>query len=306
MATVNRGAVVLQPAYFTSSVFVKALRDDITNLVHTFHEKYKEDNTKPFELFKTLWSAQGWKWMHFKVFDSRTRQTFLNVTVRLFLERMVKTEAPFVRTVVLFGLYTFFNTQPTGSAPALRGLSHIPIPIDQYASLIALPGTLTTPYLAPLQPFASYVVSALVDAQVFHLLPNSELGVLNPRDIPREIFVEEGLIDSNQPQRKGGHYSKRDKVIKARTALDAVGRWAERTPSPSAAKTTRTRYEAEKTRLVQEIGVGSAGEREASQGVVERLLEAHAGSDGDIEAWTGLARVQTASGSAGGMLRMLQ
>ncbi|KAJ7042401.1 hypothetical protein C8F04DRAFT_1075777 [Mycena alexandri] len=268
MATVNRGAVVLQPAYFTSSVY------------------YKEDSTKPFELSKTLWTAQGWKWMHFKVFDSRTRETFLNVTVRLFLERMVKTEAPFVRTVVLFALYTFFNTQPTGSAPTLRGLSHIPIPIDQYTSLIALPGTLTTPYLAPLEPFASYVVSALVDAQVFHLLPNSELGVLNPRDIPREIFVGEGLIDSNQPQRKG-HYSKRDKVIKARTALDAVGRWLDRTPS-SGAKTTRSQYEAEKTRLMQEIG--------ASQGVVDRLLEAHAG-------WP---RVQAASGSADGMLRMLQ
>ncbi|KAJ7169727.1 hypothetical protein C8R46DRAFT_1089794 [Mycena filopes] len=305
MATVNRGNVVLQPAYFTSSVYVKALRDDVTNLVHAFHEKYKEDSSKPFQLFKSLWNAQGWKWMHFKVFDSRTRETFLNVTVRLFLERMVKTEAPFIRTVVLFGLYTFFNTQPTGSAPTLRGLSHIPIPIDQYTSLLALPSTLSTPYLTPLQPVASFVVSALVDAQVFHLLPNSELGVLNPRDIPREIFVAEGLIDSNQPQRKG-QYSKRDKVIRARTALDEVGRWLDRTPSPSVAATTRAQYEAEKTRLMQEIGVGSAGVREASQGVVDRLQEAHAASDGDIEAWTGLARVQAASGSAGGMLRLLQ
>jgi hypothetical protein len=85
MASVNRGNVVLQPTYFTSSVYVKALRDDITTLVHNFHEQYKEDNTKPFALFKTLWNAQGWKWMHFKVFDDRTRETFLNVTVRLFL-----------------------------------------------------------------------------------------------------------------------------------------------------------------------------------------------------------------------------
>ncbi|KAF7339780.1 GH16 domain-containing protein [Mycena venus] len=99
MAAVARGNVILQPSYFTSSVYVKALRDDITTLVLNFHEQYKEDSTKPFALFKTLWNAQGWKWMHFKVFDSRTRETFLNMTVRLFLERMVKTEAPFTRTV---------------------------------------------------------------------------------------------------------------------------------------------------------------------------------------------------------------
>ncbi|KAJ7654982.1 hypothetical protein DFH06DRAFT_1201228 [Mycena polygramma] len=305
MAVVNRGNVVLQPTYFTSSVYVKALRDDITTLVHNFHEQYKEDNSKPFALFKTLWNAQGWKWMHFKVFDSRTRETFLNVTVRLFLERMVKTEAPFTRTVALFALYTFFNTQPTGSAPPLHGLSHIPIPIDQYASLIALPSTLSTPYLAPLQPFAAYVMTTLVNAQAFHLLPNSELGALNPRDVPREIFVEEGLIDSNQPQRKG-HNSKRDKVIKARTALDEVGRWLEQTPPESGAEFTLAQYEAHKAWLLNEIGVDSAGLREASLGVVERLQEAQVTMEGDVEVWTGLGRVQTASETPGGILRLLQ
>ncbi|KAJ6621579.1 hypothetical protein B0H10DRAFT_2016477 [Mycena sp. CBHHK59/15] len=116
MASVNRGHVVLQPSYFTSSIYVKALRDDLTTL-------------QPFALFKDLWNAQGWEWLHFKVFERRTRDTFLNVTARLFLERMVKTEAPFTRTVALFALYTFFNTQPSGSAPPLNSLSHIPIPI---------------------------------------------------------------------------------------------------------------------------------------------------------------------------------
>ncbi|KAJ7492775.1 hypothetical protein FB451DRAFT_1219532 [Mycena latifolia] len=301
MAVVNRGNVVLQPTYFTSSVYIKALREDITTLVHNFHERYKEDNTKPFALFKSLWTAQGWKWMHFKVFDSRTRETFLNVTVRLFLERMVKTEAPFTRTVALFALYTFFNTQPTGSAPTLRSLSHIPIPIDHYTSLIGLPGMLTTAYLAPLQPFASYVVSALVNAQVFHLLPRSELGAQNPRELPREIYVEEGLIDSNQPQRKG-HQSKRDKVVKARAALDAVGRWLEQTPPPSDAGTTLSQYKAQKVRLLQEIGAESAGVEEASQGVLERLREAQE-EEGDVGGWDGLGRV---SSTAGGLLGLVQ
>jgi hypothetical protein len=157
--------------------------------------------------------------------------------------------------------------------------------------------------LAPLQPFASYVVSALVDAQAFHLLPNSELGAQNPRDVPREIFVEEGLIDSNQPPRK---HSKRDKVIRARTALDAVGRWLDQTPLTSGARSTLVQYEAQKARLLNEIGADSVGVQEASQGVVERLQEAQAMFDEDVDAWTGLTRIQAASESAGGMLRLLQ
>ncbi|KAJ7102089.1 hypothetical protein B0H15DRAFT_898030 [Mycena belliarum] len=307
----GRGQVVLQPSYFTSSIYIKALREDITALVHNFHEQYKEDNTEPFTLFKKLWNAQGWKWMHFKVFDSRTRETFLNVTARLFLERMVKTEAPFTRTVALFALYTFYNTQPTGSAPALHSLSHIPIPIgmlsDQYTSLIGLPSMLTSPYLAPLQPFAAYLVSALVSAQAFHLLPSSELGALTPRELPREIYVEEGLIDSNQPQRKG-HNSKRDKVIKARTALDLVGRWLEQTAPPSDAGTaTAKQYKAHKARLLAEIGGESAAVGSASQGVVQRLQEAQEAQetqgDGSGSGW-GMGRVAAAA-AGGGLLRLV-
>ncbi|KAK7064356.1 GH16 domain-containing protein [Favolaschia claudopus] len=303
MASVLRGNVVLQPSYFTSSIYVKALRDDITSLIHNFHERYQQDNTQPFTLFKTLWDAQGWKWMHFKVFDSRTRDTFLNVTVRLFLERMVKTEAPFTRTVALFALYTFFNTQPSGSAPPLCSISHIPIPIDQYTSLFSLPSTLTTPYLAPLQPFVSYVVSTLVNMQAFHLLPSSELGSMNPRDLPREIYVEEGLVDTNQPQRKG-HQTKRDKVIKARAALDAVSRWLEEPPS-SSPRQTLTEYRTQRTQLLQAIGLNSAALREASQGVVERLREAQETMEEEVDVWPGLERLQSACDS-GGMLRLLQ
>ncbi|KAJ7630780.1 hypothetical protein FB45DRAFT_916538 [Roridomyces roridus] len=299
----SRGHVVLQPAYFTSSIYVKALRDDITTLVHTFHERYQQDNTKPFALFKTLWNGQGWKWMHFRVFDSRTRETFLSTTIRLFLERMVKTEAPFTRTVALFALYTFFNTQPTSSAPTLYTLSNIPIPVDHYNSLIVLPTALTTAHLAPLQPFASYAIGSLVNASVFHLLPSSELGALNPREVPREIFVEEGLIDSNQPKKKW-HTSKRDKVIKARTALDAVGRSLEQASPAPEARRTALRYEEQKGRLLREIGSDATNLREASEGVAQRLREAQEEQGENVQAWAGLARVETALESAGGMLRL--
>lgn len=48
-----------------------------------------------------------------------------------FPERTVKTEAPFTRVVALFGLYAFFNTQPTGSAPPLYSMKQILVPIGK-------------------------------------------------------------------------------------------------------------------------------------------------------------------------------
>lgn len=84
----SRGEVVLQPNYFTSSIYVNALRDDISTLIFHYHEAYSQpDVTKPFSLFKDIWVKLGWPWLHFKVFDSRSRQTFLEVTARLFLGR---------------------------------------------------------------------------------------------------------------------------------------------------------------------------------------------------------------------------
>ncbi|KAJ3500528.1 hypothetical protein NLJ89_g9752 [Agrocybe chaxingu] len=124
----SRGDIVLQPNYFTSSVYVRALRDDISTLILRYHEAYSQTTMRPFTLFKTVWLQMGWNWLHFKVFDHRSRQTFLDVTARLFLERTVRTEAPFTRAVALFSLYVFFYTQIKDPIPALRSISNIPIP----------------------------------------------------------------------------------------------------------------------------------------------------------------------------------
>jgi hypothetical protein len=79
-------SVSLQPAYFTSSLFVHPLRDDISTLVQTFVERYAHDQTaQPFALFKSIWGNHGWPWLHFKVLDARSREAFLKVTIRLFL-----------------------------------------------------------------------------------------------------------------------------------------------------------------------------------------------------------------------------
>ncbi|PPQ62979.1 hypothetical protein CVT24_006085 [Panaeolus cyanescens] len=81
-----RGEVAVQPNYFTSSIYVKALRDDISTLVLNFYEAYSKNTATPFKSFKSIWTSMGWHWLHFKVFDHRTRKTFLDVTLRLFLD----------------------------------------------------------------------------------------------------------------------------------------------------------------------------------------------------------------------------
>ena len=84
--SVSRGAIIIQPSYFTSSVYVNPLREDISTLIDAYSHRYTHTApTQPFALFKSTWSIQGWTWMHLKVFDARSRDTFLRVTYRLFL-----------------------------------------------------------------------------------------------------------------------------------------------------------------------------------------------------------------------------
>ncbi|KAG6832270.1 hypothetical protein H0H92_003503 [Tricholoma furcatifolium] len=236
-----RGEVILQPSYFSSSVFVKAVRDDITTLIHSYHEKYtKSSHAQPFALFKNLWCTQGWKWIHLIFFDDRPREMFLNIIHRLFLERMVKTEAPFTRAIALFGLYTFFSTQPQGTAPSLYSLSHIQIPLDQFATLKALPNSMNADHLQSLQRYVSYILSALLKDAVFTIIPSSDAGPLNPRDLPREIFVEEGAfvsVDLNAPKKKG-RPTRREKSKKAKLGLDNLDKWL--LDAPPLSSTTST------------------------------------------------------------------
>jgi hypothetical protein len=83
--SVTRGQPVLQPAYFTSWLYVDALREDIILLVQTFYNAYEGCQVLPFAIFKAVWRSQAWPWLHFKVLDNRSREAFLRVTLRLFL-----------------------------------------------------------------------------------------------------------------------------------------------------------------------------------------------------------------------------
>ncbi|KDQ63444.1 hypothetical protein JAAARDRAFT_65487 [Jaapia argillacea MUCL 33604] len=266
--SVSRGSVILQPSYFTSSLYVNPLREDICNLIQVYIEQYMQAPcTQPFALFKTIWTSQGWSWLHFKVFDARTREMFLRVTTRLFLEHLVETQPPLNRVVALFGLYTFFMTQPSTSTPSLYSITRVQIPLDVYSSLLNLPSTLTAPHVSPIQPHATYILSQLVTSNVFHILPQSSLNPQNPCILPREVFVHDNIqaasyehvprvnasarmgAQSSTPVtqfeppsgvsgtgKKKGRPSKREKIKKAKEALVALDKWLEKTsfnPAPS-------------------------------------------------------------------------
>ncbi len=79
----SRGEITLQPSYFTSSLYVQPLREDISTLITLFSDQF-DHNVQPFDLFKKLWTEQGWCWLHMRVYDGRARQSFIRTTERLF------------------------------------------------------------------------------------------------------------------------------------------------------------------------------------------------------------------------------
>jgi hypothetical protein len=277
-------------------------------------------------LFKDIWNNQGWTWLHFKVFDDRSRDAFLKVTMQLFsgrimmhqlsrssssyTERLAESEYPLTRAAALFGLYTFFATQPTTSAPPLYALAHLPMTIDMYQSLLKLPDVLETDFLRPLRPHIIYVLSALQKAQFFHILPPSNLYPLSPRELPREKFVsdttdgyEQVAYATSNATKKKGRPSKHDKVKKSKDAVIALDKWLDKTeytyqppqatnseaPQPVTThillshppSTTRNNYRAKKSELLEKLepdypyvtteGLGRAALERANLGVVSRL-----------------------------------
>ncbi|KAF8973557.1 hypothetical protein BDZ97DRAFT_376774 [Flammula alnicola] len=273
----SRGEVVLQPNYFTSSVYVKALRDDISTLVLRYHEAYHQPGvTKPFSLFKTVWLSMGWNWLQFRVFDDRSQRT-------------VKTEAPFTRAVALFGMYLFFYSQVKDSAPALYCLTNIPIPCDHYASLNDMAESLSSPSVVSLQTYVRYVLSCLKKDRVFLILPKSDLGAMNPRELPRELYAEDGIAFSEVgTQKRKGRPARREKGKKARLALEGLDDWLSQSPVDDEHASEMTaisgEYQALKTLMLNAVDEGGAlpagGIEEVNREVLERLKEARELVDG--------------------------
>lgn len=90
-----RGEITLQPSYFTSSLYVDPLREDVSDLIDRFAAQYAQSSSQPFTLFKSVWNELGWCWIHFRVFDPRARDSFINVTERLFVGVLGRLLPPF-------------------------------------------------------------------------------------------------------------------------------------------------------------------------------------------------------------------
>ncbi|KAF9229117.1 hypothetical protein BS17DRAFT_690239 [Gyrodon lividus] len=235
----TRGQIIIQPPYFTSSTFIHPARADVDQLIQVYSREYaKMHPSHPFTLFKAIWVSHGWTLIHFKVFDARSREAFLRVMMRLFLERMIVNETPLNRVTALFGLYTLLNTQPSTPAPPLYAIAHVQVTCDLYDEILSLPNALNSEYLIPTRPYTIYVLSALLNAQLFQILPRSKLHPLNPRELPRERFVQDTepwaseastfAWDGSVPKKKG-RPSKREKMKKARDSLASLDRWLDRT-----------------------------------------------------------------------------
>lgn len=105
-SSTQRGILSIQPAYFTSSLFVDALRADIQQLASVFSLRYhvaylagdessqsssssSNPPFKPFILFKGLWTEYGWDRLHLKVLETRAREIFICVILRCFLGQFI-------------------------------------------------------------------------------------------------------------------------------------------------------------------------------------------------------------------------
>lgn len=243
--------------------------------------------------------------------------------MRIFTEHMSVTETPLRRVAALFGLYAFLNTQPSMSVPKLHSVSHVEVTSDLYDAIMCLPDMLNTELLERLRPHAIYVLSGLAGA--FQILPHSKVCPLNPREIPRELVVEE------VGKKKRGRLSKLEKKKKAKDSLASLSKWLDQTKQTydvgNGSETsgtvtrhallsqrpvaTRSDYRTCKSELWAELGKddagGSAALRRASDAVVRRMRkmdEAAAaeglevgGEGGDR---TGLGRVERAAGEIGG------
>ncbi|EJD03709.1 uncharacterized protein FOMMEDRAFT_105836, partial [Fomitiporia mediterranea MF3/22] len=189
----QRGQATIQPAYFTSSLFVDALRADVRELERIYSKHYyalanateaEPSPLKPFELFKHIWEQLGWQWLHLKVLEPRARETFLDIVLRIFSEFTESSESIMMRVVALLALYTFYMSQPSTSVPrTMFRVDGIPIPIDSLERLLNLPESLSGSE-QPLKPYVQFVLQTLEPK--FLILPPTDLQAQNPRTLPRE------------------------------------------------------------------------------------------------------------------------
>ncbi|KAH6916883.1 hypothetical protein BKA70DRAFT_1417668 [Coprinopsis sp. MPI-PUGE-AT-0042] len=316
---------VIQPSFYTSSIYVDAFKADIEALVTEFHSRYIVETSKPpFSLFKEIWHSQGWKWLHFKVLDDRSRESYLHVSFRLFLEKFNETRIPLHKAAALFGLYTFYATQPENTTPRLWNLTHIPIPSDWHNNLFALPEQLQEPTMRPLLICVLSVLEYLANKSVFLILPNSDSLSQNPRALPREIYVDQGSVGATFTKKRG-RPNKNEKTKRLKAGLAEAEDWLSRTEGLAPTQPTSpfedyTRLKSEFTSAAELCSATSQGHiaaEQANESILLRLREVSSllsqEQDGPIpdSEMAGLRRVENAvedmrQGLGSGVLGLLE
>ncbi|KAI5898529.1 uncharacterized protein SCHCODRAFT_02697067 [Schizophyllum commune H4-8] len=317
----SRADVMLQPNYFTSNIYVTQLEEDLKNLVQVFEEERKaQPNASPFRVFREVWSAEGWPFLHYRVFDARSREVSLKTTLRIFLQDAIDAKKDLTeRAVACFALFTFFETQPTDCSPRLLFVDRIPVAKDQYTTLVELPRLLTGTHQS-LQPPTAFILANLVRQQVFHILPHSNLGPHNPRNLPREVYADSStFVDLKEVavQRKPGRPSKRDQSQRAKAGWQTLVTCLNRTTGPSVLSATSTheeamarpsgsstQYHADKTALLRALDDDSDAMSlvaEASREALSRMEQIRDGAKASVQEG-GLRRARDALQTSSGLL----
>ena len=91
-------------------------------------------------------------------------------------------------------------------------------------------------HLKPLKSSVCYLLNQMVSSKTFFMLPSSDSGPQNPRSLPREVYLDQNTISvvgstANGESRKG-RPTKRDKVKKAKVALEGIDKWIHKTSQP--------------------------------------------------------------------------
>ena len=175
-----------------------------------------------------------------------------------------------------------------GRTLALIRFDQVTILPDHYNSLMELPGVLTTGDLHPLRSHVSYILSRLIQANVFYILPSSDSHPENPRALPREIFCPAERDPSSashadpavEMPKKKGRPSRREKTQKGKDALKAMDKWLDTTNYVSSSRsgpststlaltsnpvhlsnyptTTRQQYQKQKSELLEDLASETA------------------------------------------------
>ncbi|KAG8905580.1 hypothetical protein FRB99_008638 [Tulasnella sp. 403] len=208
----------LIPLFYTSNLFVDALREDVRDLLTAFEDRFAAgpDGTKPFPLFRSIWAEKDWNWLHLKCSEPHSRIDFLKTVFRVFIENIDSTKSASVQVAALFALYTFHGTQPPAST-GFYSLKKIPIAIDTYTYMLSLPNSVPE----TLSKHVLCILNTMVSESSFAILPESSLHPYSTRDLPNARVVPYDYLQ------KTGRPSKPQVIVRTRAAVNRLDNWVD-------------------------------------------------------------------------------